>query len=44
MIIFYSKVFHCVHLEAPSQVPLDPITTEVEKDISNLKVSKNFVS
>lgn len=37
-------MFHCVHLEAPAQVPLDSITTGVEQEISNLQVSKNIVS
>lgn len=41
---FIFKVFHCVHLEAPAQVPLDINTVEVEQEISNLQVSNKLVS
>lgn len=37
-------MFHCVHLEAPAQVPLDVNTVEVEQEISNLQVSNKLVS
>jgi len=44
MVIFFVKVFHCVHLEAPAQVPLDLNTAEVEQEISNLQVTNKLVS
>lgn len=44
MLIFFFKVFHCVHLEAPAQVPLDPSLVEIDQGISKLNVAKESVS
>lgn len=41
---FFFKVFHCVHLEAPAQVPLDPSLVEIDQEISKLNVTKELVS
>jgi len=40
-LVFLSKVFHCVHLEAPAQVPLDSNAVEIEQEIS--KITKKVV-
>ncbi|XP_025196538.1 BTB/POZ domain-containing protein 9-like isoform X2 [Melanaphis sacchari] len=37
-----NEVFHCVHLEAPAQVPIDLNTVEVEQEISNLQVTNKL--
>ncbi|MCP6484342.1 hypothetical protein NL492_26385, partial [Klebsiella pneumoniae] len=31
-----NEVFHCVHLEAPAQVPLDSNAVEIEQEISKI--------
>ncbi|XP_050538973.1 BTB/POZ domain-containing protein 9 isoform X2 [Daktulosphaira vitifoliae] len=37
-----NEVFHCVHLEAPAQVPLELDVLEVEKAVENLQITKKL--